>query len=479
MFLKNTGKVVALEARVKDYIGRHQMVQAGDRVVVAVSGGPDSLCLLHVLHDLSGPLDLSLVVAHLDHGLRPAAAEDAIFVLAEAERLGLPCHLGRADTRAEAAARRLSLEEAAREVRYAFLTEIARSAGAQRLAVAHTADDQAETVLMHFLRGAGLAGLKGMLPVAGEYLIRPLLDTTRAEVEAYCAARGLHPRRDETNTDTRFWRNRLRHELLPLLEQYNPRLRAVLARTATVLAGEHAIVQAHLDALWGQVVTPGLPADGRVVFDRGRWLALAIPEQRALLRAAVQRLRQAARLRDVDFTPVEAAVEFSRRAAPGQACDLLAGLRLAVVRDAVVVHAWGTDPPALAHDGPLLDAAGALAGGWRFSVEAVAWAPGETLPGPDTPWTAYVDEGALREPPCVRARRPGDRFRPLGMDGHHLKLSDFLINEKIALGLRDRWPLVVSGAEIVWVAGLRLDERYKVGPDTRRIVRLRFDAGQE
>jgi tRNA(Ile)-lysidine synthase len=403
--------------------------------------------------------------------------------------LGLACQVGQADTRAYAQAERLSIEEAARVVRYRFLAEAARAVGARYVAVAHTADDQAETVLMHFLRGSGLAGLKGMLPVttlgdwssgagglSNLFLIRPLLSTPRAEVEAYCQARGLTPRQDESNADLQFWRNRLRHELMPLLERYNPRLRAGLARTAEVLAGEHELVRAHLAARWPVVAPPRLQSEGRVVFDRVQWQALTVPEQRALLRRGVQQLRQ--HLRDVDFTPVEAAVRFSRVAAAGRSCDVLAGLRLSIGTATVELHPWGSEAlPVPECAGPMLIATNTLAAGWQFGVEALdpaTWSPEAGLPQADSAWIAYVDADALPQPLSVRARQPGDRFQPLGLGGHSAKLSDFMVNQKIPAAVRAQWPLVVCGADIVWVAGLRLDERYKVRPSTQRVARLRF-----
>jgi tRNA(Ile)-lysidine synthase len=477
-----------LVARVREFIISRQLLRAGDRVVVGVSGGPDSLCLLYVLQTLKAELALTLAVAHLDHGLRPSAADEAAFVRGQAEALGLPFHVGRADTQAQASTHGQSLEEAARTVRYAFLASVARETGARQIAVAHTADDQAETVLMHFLRGAGLAGLKGMLPVTGLgsegleelpaaslHIIRPLLGTTRAEVEAYCAALGQAPRRDESNADTRFLRNRLRHELLPLLETYNPQLRAGLVRSAEVLAGEHALVAAHMRAVWAAAAPAERQAAERVVFDRARWLALTVAEQRALLREAVQRLRQ--HLRDVDFTPLAAAVRFAQGAVPGHGCDLLAGLRLAIEPEAVVVHPWGTEPLPLARAGPWLNADGSLAAGWKFAVELVEadeWVPGQAAPPAASAWTAYVDAAALNASLCLRGRQPGDRFQPLGLGGHSTKLSHFMVNQKVAAALRARWPLVVCGPQIVWVAGLRLDERYKVQAGTQRVVRLRF-----
>jgi tRNA(Ile)-lysidine synthase len=211
-----------------------------------------------------------------------------------------------------------------------------------------------------------------------------------------------------------------------------------------------------------------------VEFDRARWLALTVPEQRALLRLAAQRLLPGER--DVDFTPIDRAVRFSRTAAPGRSCDVLGGLRLKVTAEAVVVSPWDYRP--VRGDLPLI-VDGQLARPWRFAAEPLApgaWSLAEVEANAD-PWCAWVDLDTLPLPAPewrLRTRRPGDRFRPLGLDGHSVKLSDFLINARIDEALRDRWPLVACGDEIVWVAGLRPDERYKVTGETRRAVRLMF-----
>jgi tRNA(Ile)-lysidine synthase len=469
--------------RVQAFIRERELLQPGQAVVAGVSGGPDSLCLLDILHRLAPDWGLSLHVAHLNHGLRPGAAEaEAERVRAEAGKRGLPFHTELADTRAYAQAHKLSIEEAARHVRYSFLARVAQTVEARAIAVAHTADDQAETVLMHFLRGAGLAGLRGMqaktvignwglmsnyrLPIT---LIRPLLATTRAEVEVYCAEHSLNPVQDATNFDTTLFRNRLRHELLPILETYNPQIRAILGRTAEVLAGECELAQRVADQAWADLaqVKPS-----EVSFDRPGWLAASLPEQRALLRKAVQQLRSD--LRDVDFVPLEQAVQFSRTAAPGRQCDVLGGLRLSITPDRIVLSPWAFTPAPPA-DVPMI-ADGKLAHGWGFETEALTaeqWSLADVETNSND-WRAYVDADRLREPLTLRVRAAGDWFQPLGLSGGRTKLSDFFINQKIDVTQRDRWPLVVSGADIVWVAGLRLDERFKVTPETRRVLRLAF-----
>ncbi len=471
-----------LLARVRKYIDERELLRPGEAVVVGVSGGPDSLCLLDMLHRLATDWRWQLHVAHLNHGLRAhaEASAEAGFVRGEAEKRGLPFHTEAADVRAYATQHKQSIEEAARNCRYAFLARVAVSVDSVYIAVAHTADDQAETVLMHLLRGSGLAGLRGMLPKTvishsglvmtndplPLYLIRPLLQTTRSAVETYCAERGLHPVQDPSNADPTYFRNRLRHELLPELETYNPNIRAVLGRMAEVVAGEHEVLERVIADLWKRVVQ----AEGLAIeFRRERWLALSVPEQRALLRRAIRRLR--ADERDVDFAPLEQAVRFTRRAAPGRSCEVLAGLKLKITAEALILHDEAYHP-ALA-DLPLLTH-GTLSMGWRFDRQRLAPPPPQLETNADA-WQVWVDADRVEsERLHLRARWPGDRFQPLGLNGHSLKLSDFFINAKIEESLRDRWPLVVCGDDIVWVAGLRLDERFKVTPETKIVLRLSF-----
>ncbi len=479
-----------LRERVRAFIGERELLRPRLGVVIGVSGGPDSLCLLDVLHNLAADWNLTLHVAHLNHGLRPEAAAEAEFVRAEAERRSLSFHTEMADVPGHAQEYKRSIEEAARELRYAFLARVAVQVGVETIAVAHTADDQAETVLMHFLRGSGLTGLRGMLPKldvgrwklevgvsdlqppeSNLYLIRPLLTTTRAEVIAYCAERSLRPVYDATNQDTTYFRNRLRHELLPEMETYNPNIRAVLARMAEVAAGEYQVLQVVIQALWKRVIrTEGV----LVEFDREHWLTLTIPEQRALLREAVQRLRPDER--NVDFIPLERAVHFSRKATPGRSCDLLGGLRLKITSGEVILAPWDFQPMQAAL--PLLDANGRLTQEWRFGMHYFpmgTWSFAQIESNTDR-WCAYVDVEKVAGgwSLYLRPRRLGDRLQPLGMEGHSVKISDVLINAKVEESLRDHWPLVLYWDQIVWAVGLRLDERYKVTQETKAVLRLQF-----
>lgn len=473
---------------------RHRMLTPGAAVVVGVSGGPDSLCLLHLLHRLAPAWSLRLHAAHLNHGLRGAEADaDADFVAAVAAEWGVPCTVERADVAALAAASGASLEEAARHARYAFLARVAGHVGADAIAVGHTADDQAETVLMHFLRGSGLAGLRGMLPVtpltdyrllaqdapetAALRLIRPLLDVPRSDVLAYCRAHGLQPRFDRSNEDTTFFRNRLRHELLPLLETYNPQVRRVLRHTATVLADDYALLHSLAEAAWAEVLREETP-EGLVV-DLARWRSLPTSLQRAVLRQAIGRRRRS--LRNINFVHIERALEVLRAGQAGARATLPAGLEAVVGYDCFLVGEAGVglptgDAPQLAEPRLPLAVPGVTALGRGWQVEAALLAPAD-LPAswqsnPD-PWRAWLDADAVGPAPALRTRRRGDRFQPLGMAGRHKLLAEFFTNLKVPPPARDRWPLLVTADdEIAWVCGLRVDQRAAVTPATRRVLQV-------
>ncbi|MCX7706584.1 MAG: tRNA lysidine(34) synthetase TilS [Anaerolineae bacterium] len=498
--------------RVRQYIRRHELFRPGETVVVGVSGGPDSLCLLHLLQRLAPELALGLHVAHLNHGLRgPEADADAAFVTDLAAAWGLSFSLAKINVAALAEKGGLSLEEAARHARYAFLAEVAGAIGASAIAVGHNADDQAETVLMHFLRGSGVAGLRGMLPRSplGDYrlsgmadstllrstadrevstphstpppqcsltLVRPLLAVSRAEVEAYCVVHGLTPRFDRSNEDTTFYRNRLRHELLPFLATYNPAIREVLTRTAEVMAGDFEILQTALAEAWAAVAVPAPP--GEVRFDLAGWRRLPIGLQRATVREAVHRLRWS--LRNINWEHVDRAVWLGREGSTGQSATLAAGLALAVGYGALRIAdegtSWTDDMPQVT--APLhLPVVGTveLPGGWFVTVRKLA--ASELPAGWDEnrdPWTAWLDAGAVGDELILRPRQPGERFRPHGLGGHSTRVNEFMINLKVPRGVRAGWPLLTGKEGIAWVCGLRLDEHALVRPDTRWVWEVRI-----
>lgn len=484
-----------LVERVRRAIETHALLESGEKVVVGVSGGPDSLALLHSLKALSPAFSLTLHVAHVHHGLRGDEADaDADFVMALADEWGMPSSLRHADVLALVAERKLSVEEAARQARYTHLAGVAQAVGAGCIAVGHNADDQAETMLMHFLRGSGLAGLRGMRPriPLSDYhllnpidvqlsLIRPLLSIPRAEIEAYCEANGLQPRFDRSNLDRTYFRNRLRQEVLPLLETLNPGVRDVLRRSAEVAAADYDVLAKQAERAWENCLLEDRGPEA-VHFDLVRWRELPLALQRATLRKAVWHLRNS--LRDVTFVQVNDAVRVAAGGDTGSQATLPAGLSLRVGYEALVVCGEGyrpqsPDEPLLAPGQHLtLAVPGAvdLPGGWRLSIglyegrrDGPQW---EALLAER--WAAPLDAGTLGTRLTLRTRQPGDRFQPQGMDGHQ-KVAHFMVNAKIDGRLRDRVPLLVAGDAIVWLVGWRVDRRFVVGPATQRVVVARFE----
>ncbi len=471
-------------------------------VLAGVSGGPDSLCLLDVLHAAG----YRVVVAHFNHKLRPEADLEAAAVSERARRLGLTFVTDSADVRAYAEENRLSLEESARTLRYRFLFAAARRQEAQAVAVGHTADDQAETVLMHFLRGAGLSGLKGMeyrtlLPVfdAEIPLVRPLLSLWRSDTEAYCREHDLRPQIDASNADPAYFRNRLRHVLIPELEKYNPRFKESLLRTAEALQGDYALLQEALETTWGEAgVETG---DGWMAFAQPRLASLSPALRRNLIRRAAEALRPESR--DFGFAALERAAAFV--ADPGgRQVDFVNGLYLFAEGEKVYLAAYEADLPhaqwpqvggqwsvisdqlsVIGNQSSVVSHRCELGNGWLLTVEAMPLNTDHCSPITDLSslftdhsslftdnWSVYLDAAAAEGKLTVRPPRLGDRFRPLGMETGSVKLSDFFVNVKLPRRARTGWPLVCIGEEIAWVPGFRPAQPFRITPKTRRVLRL-------
>ncbi len=493
--------------QVRQAIRTYAMLAPGDALIVGVSGGADSLTLLHVLRALAPELDVRLHVAHLDHQIRGAdSAADAAFVAEVARAWGLPATIEAHDVPAYAVRHGLAIEEAARQVRYAFLARVAIGAGAHKVAVGHTADDQVETVLMHFLRGSGLAGLRGMLPVSqfpitndqipSLVLLRPLLETTRAEIEGYVREHGLQPRFDLSNLDRTLYRNRLRYELIPHLATYNPRIRDVVRRSARIFADDFDYLHEQILAAWAEVVKE---KEGALTFALAPWRRLHPSLQRGLLREAIRRLRR--ELRNINWIHVEDALTIANDRPAGSAATLPQGLVLYKSYDSFTIAEAPLRPadlPQLTVDRVPLAIPGITRlpdTDWQVTAELRDFNALDTLQNLDsrlqpvqedpakplTPhsssrppftWRADLDFDRTGPELWLRRRQPGDRFQPLGMGGHSVLLREFMINVKLPATARDDYPLVASPEHVVWVPGYRIDERVKVTRETRRWLSL-------
>ncbi len=471
----------SLVDRVRRTIRRYGLLEPASRVVVGLSGGPDSVALTWVLRELAAEGAFTLVgLAHFNHQLRPTADRDEAFCRETAARLGLPIVVESADIRAAAARRRSSIEDAARDARYAFLDRAAAQLGADRVAVGHTRDDQAETFLLRLLRGAGPRGLAGIYPRA-RLVVRPLLETTREEVMAYLEARGLAFCEDETNRDLANPRNRIRHELLPYLRQhFSPAIVDVLAREAAI---------ARDDAAWLEAVAGERSARCVHVTEGGDVVSVDVAalaaEPPAIARRIVRRaLGQVAPARFLTFEHVEAVLELAGPAPPRGGLDL-PGQRVERVGDRLVFRPEPRRRGAESSDAPpgssradvaVLAVPGTVelpALGWAISAE-----PGVADEGLLDQLSARalevaVEAAAIELPLGVRTRRPGDRLRPLGLGGRK-KLQDLMVDKKVARSERDRVPVVVDARDrIVWVVGLTIDEGVQVTGPSRAVIFLR------
>jgi tRNA(Ile)-lysidine synthase len=418
-------------------------------VLVALSGGADSVALLDALCQLSSRDRFRVAAAHLDHGLRPDAAADAAFCEELCRSLGIPLTVGGADVRARARSERGGLEQAARAERYAFLRRVRSETGAAVIAVAHTRDDQAETLLLRLLRGAGRAGLAGMRAASGD-VIRPLLGVSREDVLAHLRARGLEWREDPSNRDFAHARNRVRHELLPYLERhFNPRIRETLARCAGVLADEARL----LDSL-AAPLADGASARGEAALS----LELLNEAPLPVARLAVRRmLSRAGGLRAVSERHVDRILSVARSARPS-------GRRLSLPGGREASFAFGRLRVA-ARVEPAAPFALPLAVPGRVELPSGAAVVARPSAGPAVSGAHAAVVAAPESPLVVRTRRPGDRVRSNGRD---VSLKRFLMARHVPALERGGLPVVAAGDRVVWVPGQPLEATLEAG----RFVRL-------
>ncbi len=444
--------ISAMQEQVLRYIRERNLVVPGDRVMVAVSGGADSVALLRLLLELRAELGIVLAAAHFNHGLRGGNSDaDEQFVVDLAKRLDLDLFVGRGSVSEHAVAKRIGLEAAGRELRYQWLTRLAIKNRFERVATAHTVDDQAETVLLKFLRGAGTKGLAGIYPEMirdqeqGARFVRPLLSSARSELEAYLTSIGQPWREDESNLDPRFRRNRVRHELLPLLERdYNPNLRQALSEAAEISRGE--------EEYWAGVAGAVLQQLGA---DRHRLPLAGFAELGpAFQRRVLKYFLEGARI-EPDFEHIE----WLRRCA------------LAEVQGAELSDAWSAQREGnclvLKQSQPSEQASGGYE--YRLPVPGKAAIPElgcvlRIVPVPAA-FAAVANPGMLLKAGLtgpellVRNWQPGDRYQP-AYRGSEEKLKRLFAERKIPADERPLWPVVLKGAEIVWVRGLPIAEAY-------------------
>jgi len=454
-------------ARVRGFMRAHSMARDGARLLAAVSGGADSVCLLNVLIEL----EFQLEVAHFDHQTRNGeSGRDAEFVGETAARLGLPFHVESRPIDQESRGSGKSFEEYARSARYEFLTRVARARGCEAVATGHHADDNAETILMRLIRGTtpgGAAGIPAVGAWGGVSVIRPLLGVTRAEVMAYVAKRGLEYRQDTTNVDVRYARNRVRHELLPLLaERYNPRVREALLRFAEAQRADAELLDTLGRAAFGRCVSED------AAIDRARFRN----EPESLQRRMVARLGRLLGVTDMPFDRVVAAARFVADGATGEVFDLGAGVQLQNGRR----HTKPLRPPEAVEtaETPLAVPGVTSALGRMFRARVLEQRPAPDLAAYCTARRQVFDADAAGADLSVRRRRAGDSFTPLGMTGTK-KLQDYFVDAGVPAFERDAQILLTGGGKILWVVGGAVSSHAAVTESTARFLEVDIIDGTE
>ncbi len=442
------------------------MVEGGHTLLVAVSGGPDSVAMLHALYQLRDTFSTQLLVAHLNHSMRPSGTSDGAFVENMVHGLGLPCVSETIDVPAYQRLHKLSPEDAARRVRYAFLQATAVEQRADRIAVGHTADDQAETLLLRMLRGTGLKGLSGIPPMR-DRIIRPLIRVHRHEIMAFLERHGIPFREDPSNQLRHYLRNRVRLDLLPQLKQrYNPRVVDSLCAMADLLAADEYALQSRARKEFQSACLPSPSGQVHLRLEALRTLLPAL--QRRVLREALSELTGG--LQGFTHRHITALLRLLATGSGNQRLVLPCGVAVERRYNVLLIHR-DHRPSGVHVDEPLpipgecrIDALG---------ITLVSRVCGrEALAGPfPTGDIAWLDASKLGEDVRVRTRRPGDRFQPLGA-AYSKKLKAFLIDAKIPRPVRDRLPLIVSPAGIAWVMGVRIADWAKVTPNTEQILTL-------
>lgn len=464
-------------------LATHHMLAPGDRVLVGVSGGPDSMALLYLLNRLAPELSIRLGVAHLNHCLRGASADrDAEVVRKAAAALKHPCHMGRARVLKVKRKLGLSLEEAGRRVRYAFFNKTMAEAGYNKLALGHHLDDNAEQMLMALLRGTGPRGLSGIAPVRENRIIRPLINSRRSQIEAFVFQKDITSVRDASNDDLRFLRNRIRHRLLPLLaSEYNPRVKDHLNRLADVMRTEEAWIEGLTATEYEKTLVSR--KKGAIVLSADSVSRAHPALARRLVRSALQDLTGT--VRRITFSHIRSALGLLSDGCGEKEIHLPGGIRARRTGDRLMLR--------LATDGPR---------GSREPAVEKKTVPATVIPVPFPPsveipamgiglrfspcrpdrvprWEdvgrnrACLDLNRLSLPLTVRPAVPGDRFTPQGAPGSQ-KLKKFFIDHRIPRQARANAPVVADTRGIVWLVGQRIDDRVKVTMTTTDVLSIEF-----
>jgi tRNA(Ile)-lysidine synthase len=457
------------------------LLTIGQPICVGVSGGPDSICLLGLLISLKYPI----IIGHFNHQLRHEADNEENKIKKFAKAKGIPVFVGKGDVSGYAEEKCLSIEDAARTLRYKFLFNVAKSQNAQAVAVGHTAEDQVETFFLHLIRGSGLDGLCGMrfrtLPNAWSNnipLVRPLLSLWRDEIMENVTQHNLPYFTDKTNSDTYYKRNWVRHELLPLLKSINPNIKENIWQTTAIIQSEKDALEVYVNQSWSECLIEQSP--GFIKLKRAHLVSLPIGLQSQLLRKAINMIKTGTHT--IDYATINRIRICLNGGRNSSGCDVINGIRFLAEGDVswfYLVEYKPRDSSAPQMDRSCLvqleiPGKAELGEGWILTSKIYAGSNVERsriINNPDL-FKVWIDGEIVEQHLTIRTRHTGDRIRPLGMKRHTMKVSDLMINKKMPARLREAWPLVCYGEDIIWVPGYLLADTFKVTEKTKTLILL-------
>lgn len=452
-------------SRVKKTIKKYNMISNHDKVVLGVSGGMDSVTLLHIMHNLKEELEIQLHVAHLDHQFRgEESRQDAEFVQQLCTQWGIPYTLLEYDVPAYIKKTKLSPEEAARQIRYNFFEQVAKDNKANKVALAHNANDNAETILFNFMRGSGLDGLCGIPPVRDSFYIRPLIEIYRREIEIYMKENNLQFRLDKTNLEKIYTRNKIRLELIPYLEkEFNPNLLSILNRTSKVALAENEYLKEVNQNILAQIARI---EKGQAFLQLREFLKQPIALQRRIIKSTFANVSGG----DLEFKHIEEVIRFAQKGGSGDRIDLPGNFSLLKDYENLIInHKKEVFNEEFAYQ--ILIPGETIIQETKSKIKTEIIDISREVPEYNNPNVTYIDYEKIPPNIVVRNRRIGDVFSPLGTQGHK-KLKNFFIDCKISREMRNNIPVIATGKEIIWVAGFRVSEHWKINWETKKVLKL-------
>jgi tRNA(Ile)-lysidine synthase len=444
-------------------IKKHSMLSGGEKILIGLSGGPDSVCLLHILNNLKDGFRLDLHALYIDHGLRPEETpEEVDFCKILCENLNVPFLTKTIEVKSYAKGKKINKQDAARELRYRVFEETAYEVNAHKIALGHTADDQLETFFMRFFRGSGPKGLSGIPPVRGN-IIRPLIETERREIEEFLDEQGINHITDSSNLKKNYLRNRLRLSFIPEIKKINPHITQTLSGTMDILREEEKYFDIIVTKTLMKLICR--KTDSRIEL----FLIPLEAMEKVILRRVLRRAIDATKgLRGIEFTHIEDIIDLIKQGRQGDRLCLPKELKVIKNYSTLVITSetpqkLGTFTLAVPGEVFLNEIRAAI----KASIDDKADSYG------DKKTMAVFDADKTGSIIIVRSREKGDFFYPAGF-GKRKKLQDYFVDEKVPRDERDAIPIVVSGANIVWIAGFRGDERFKVSDVTKRFLKIEF-----